>query len=102
MNEIPKIPFFTELIFRLESARDYLYENEQTREEDGVDKAIDILQKLESWCDAYPEDIFIPMSSDDWKEHHALLKGSDRSGSAAAADCMRHVVNGFKKVLHDE
>lgn len=68
---------------------------------ESVDRAINILQTLDQWCDAYPPDIFLPMTSEDWVEHHRFLKGSNRSGSAAAADCMRHVVNGFKKVLHE-
>lgn len=73
-----------------------------TDEAKAVEKAIEILQVLDRWCDAYPTTIFPAMSKRDWKRHHKTLKASYcRSGSAAAADCMRHVTDGFKKVLHD-
>lgn len=74
--------------------------SEESDAADSVDRAIDILQHLNSWCDAYPETIFLPMTKPDWIEHHRLLKDAKRSGSSAAADSMRHVVSGFKKVLN--
>ena len=61
----------------------------------------DAIGKIEQWSKAYPEDIFIPMTTEDWKEHHELLRGASRSGSAAAADSMRHVVKGIQKILDD-
>ena len=64
-----------------------------------IDKAVEILQRINQWCDAYPEDIFIPMTTEDWKNHHQVLKEANRSGSAAAADSMRHVIRGIKEVL---
>lgn len=59
-----------------------------------VDKAIDILHMIRQWANAYPENIFIPMTTEDWQIHHETLsRNADaRSGSAAAADCMRYVV----------
>ena len=93
--------FFQTMVARLESASEFLEETEQTGEQEAVDKAIEILQNLNSWCNAYPEDIFIPMSKTDWEEHHKVLEAAGRSGTAAAADSMRHVTEGFKKVLHD-
>ena len=64
-----------------------------------IDKAVEILQRINQWCDAYPENIFIPMTTEDWKNHHQVLKEANRSGSSAAADSMRHVIHGIKKVL---
>ncbi len=61
----------------------------------------DAIDKIEQWAKAYPEDIFIPMSKKDWKNHHEILKRADRSGSAAAADSMRHVAVGMKKILDE-
>lgn len=61
----------------------------------------DAIGKIEQWSKAYPVDIFIPMTSEDWKEHHELLKGASRSGSAAAGDCMRHVSAGILQILDD-
>jgi len=61
----------------------------------------DAIGKIEQWAKAYPEDIFIPMTSEDWKQHHEILKGANRSGSAAAADSMRHVAVGMQKILDE-
>ena len=61
----------------------------------------DAIGKIEQWAKAYPEDIFIPMTTEDWKEHHELLRGASRSGSAAAGDCMRHVAKGMQKILDE-
>jgi hypothetical protein len=61
----------------------------------------DAIDKIEQWTKAYPEDIFLPMTTEDWRDHHAMLKGHGRSGSAAAADCMRHVALGMKKILDE-
>jgi hypothetical protein len=43
----------------------------------------------------------IPMTTEDWRDHHSMLKGHGRSGSAAAADCMRHVAVGMQKILDE-
>ena len=89
---------FEILIDELSHASDQL---ERINEPDlaaAVEKATNILQTLERWCDAYPEKIFKPVV---WDKVHKALKASNISGSAVAADCMRYTVNGFKKVLHD-
>jgi hypothetical protein len=86
-----------ELINTLEEASE---DSHVRRHQDAIDKAIDILQQLDQWCNAYPEDIFIPMTSEDWADHHKVLKKARRSGSAAAADCMRYTINGIKKVIN--
>jgi hypothetical protein len=36
------------------------------------------------------------MTKEDWADHHEILKLSKRTGSAAAADCMRYVVTQMK------
>lgn len=64
-----------------------------------VDKAVDILHMIMQWTNAYPTDIFRPMKSEDWDEHHRLLKGANRSGTAAAADCMRFVVTKMRSSI---
>jgi len=89
-----------ETIDRLQLASEALETGNLLLSAQSVDKAIDILQQLRSWCNAYPEDIFIPMTPEDWKNHHEILKCAERSGSAAAADSMRHVVNGVMRVLN--
>lgn len=69
-------------------------------------KLADAITKIEQWAKAYPESVFIPMSIEDWKQHHEILKraqrsGPARSGSAAAADNMRHVALGIQKILDE-
>lgn len=61
----------------------------------------DAIGKIEQWAKAYPEDVFIPMTTEDWENHHEILKGANRSGSAAAADSMRHVAVGMKNILDE-
>ena len=67
-----------------------------------LDNLADAIGKIEQWAKAYPEDIFIPMTTEDWKEHHQILKDNGaRSGSAAAGDSMRHVCKGIQKILDE-
>jgi len=66
-----------------------------------LDSLADAIGKIEQWAEAYPEDIFRPMTSEDWEEHHKLLKDANQSGSAAAADSMRHVAVGMRKILDE-
>jgi hypothetical protein len=84
----------------LASNLESIAENPHLTQEDSdqIEKAAEILHMLDNWSHAYPENIFKPMSSEDWADHHAALKNnSDRSGSAAAADCMRYVATQMKK-----
>lgn len=64
--------------------------------EEVIDKVVNILLMIDGWANAYPPDIFIPMTKEDWADHHEILKLSKRTGSAAAADCMRYVVTQMK------
>ncbi len=93
---------FQKLINDLEVASSHFEVGGDFECEEAVDKAIEILQKLESWCNAYPEKMFPPPTKIDWVSIHSALKRHGFSGSVIAADCMRHTVNGFKKVLHDD
>ena len=70
--------------------------------QNAICQAITILQQIYQWTDAYPEDIFIPMTKEDWQDAHNHLKLANRSGSAMAADCMRHTVKGIKKIIDRE
>ena len=90
---------FEDMIDKLEQASDYIFHvsNEPDLAE-AIEKATNILQTLDRWCDAYPEDIFKPV---DWPAVHKALEDAGLNGSGVAADCMRHVTEGFKKVLHD-
>jgi hypothetical protein len=84
---------FEKLMGDLQRTSNHLESIEHVENAEAVDKAMDILRMIHQWSNAYPENIFIPMTKEDWVDHHAALKNnSDRSGSAAAADCMRYVV----------
>ncbi len=90
---------FKKLIDGLENASWFCENDSMFDHQKDIDKAIEILQTLEQWCDAYPEQMFKPV---DWPKVHKALEVAGVSGSAVAADCMRYTVNGFKKVLHDD
>ena len=70
--------------------------------QDAIDQAITILQQIYQWTNAYPEDIFIPMTKEDWQDAHNHLRLANRSGSAMAADCMRHTAKGIKEIIDRE
>lgn len=70
-----------------------------TEQADVLETSIDILQMIRQWTNAYPTSIFPPLTAEDWDEHHRLLKDAKRSGSAAAADCMRYVVTRVGEVM---
>jgi len=90
---------FEQLMDDLQAISNGLEENKHPDDAEVVDKAIDILNMINRWSNAYPESIFIPMTSEDWSDHHEILKLSKRSGSAAAADCMRFVVTRMKESI---
>ena len=92
---------FEQLIEQLQEIGDGLEEDRHVDDAEVIDKAINILTMIEQWSNAYPESIFIPMTKEDWQIHHETLnRNADaRSGSAAAADCMRYVVTQIKASL---
>ena len=64
------------------------------------DQQDDVLQKIRSWCEAYPLDIFPEPTKEEWQEIHSTLKRElgiplDR----IAASNMRHVINGVAALL---
>jgi len=76
-------------------------ENQMPGSAHTLDSLADAIGKIEQWAKAYPEDICRPMTTEDWREHHEILKKANRSGSAAAADSMRHVALGVQKILDE-
>lgn len=90
---------FEKLMGDLQRTSNHLESIEHVENAEAVDKAMDILRMIHRWSNAYPENIFIPMTTEDWQIHHLALKYYNRhhavdarTGSAAAADCMRYVV----------
>ena len=60
------------------------------------------LKQILDWCNAYPTDVFEPVSPEAWKEFHKVLKDNGMSGTAFAAECMRHVLTGIKRIIESE
>lgn len=82
------------LLDELALVSDGLTEKGKDQEAYAIDRAMEIVQVLQQWSQAYPLDIFPPP---DWEQVHRALRQVDVSGSALAADCMRYVV----KTMHD-
>lgn len=87
---------FAELTDNLQLISNGLEKDNRPADAEVIDKVMDILLMIDQWANAYPPDIFIPMTKEDWADHHEILKLSKRNGSAAAADCMRYVVTQMK------
>jgi hypothetical protein len=56
------------------------------------------LQRIVSWADAYPTDIF---PEPDWKKAATLLKAGGMTLDSVSAGCMRHVVEGVGKIARE-
>ena len=69
---------------------------------DDADGLRDRLARIARWCDAYPEDIFIPVSSDDMTRADKLLADAGISMSAMHAQWARHIVKGIAKIAKGE
>ena len=61
------------------------------------DKANDLLQEIESWCNAYPLDIF---PEPDFKVVRELLKAGGITLDCVSASNMRHVLKGVAEIAH--
>ena len=63
-----------------------------------VDKAKDRLHKIDSWCRAYPDTVFIEPTKEQWAEANRVLDAAEGCPSltAISGSNMRHVVNGIK------
>jgi hypothetical protein len=59
-----------------------------------IDHQYDAMQRIKSWCEAYPVDIFTPP---DWTEVKEKL-GSELLTRVSASN-MRHVVDGITEII---
>lgn len=59
----------------------------------------DKLNQVLDWCNAYPEDVFIPPTSEEWANFHQVLKNNGLNGTAFSGDISRHIVNGIKAII---
>jgi len=59
----------------------------------------DKLYKIDSWCKAYPLDIF---PEPNFKKAHKILKENGMTLDAISASNMRHVLKGIQKIIMEE
>jgi hypothetical protein len=60
--------------------------------EESHDDLNDVLQRIKSWCEAYPIDIFPEVKKEQWPAIHEALKPLGIPLDRIAASNMRHVV----------
>jgi hypothetical protein len=66
--------------------------------DDRLDDLLEALQRIESWADAYPLDIF---PEPDWVKVVELLKAGGITLDAVAAAFMRHALESVGKIARD-
>jgi len=59
----------------------------------------DKMQRIMTWCDAYPLDIF---PEPDFKIAHELLKAGGMTLDAISASNMRHVLDGIRDIINGD
>ena len=55
-----------------------------------------VLNKIEDWANAYPDDVFIEPTPDQWRAADKLLKEHGMSMTAITGSAARHCVAGIK------
>ena len=81
-NYIKQISTLRAEVARLTAALDNIEEN--------------VLRKIEDWANAYPDDVFIEPTPDQWKAADKLLKEHGMSMTAITGSAARHCVEGIK------
>jgi hypothetical protein len=66
--------------------------------EDRLDELVDALQKIQSWSEAYPLDIF---PEPDLKRARELLSAGGITLDAVSASVARHVIKGVGKIARE-
>lgn len=67
--------------------------------EDRADDLADALIRIKQWCDAYPEDIFIPISDAKIKLAAEVLKANGIEIGAMYAGWARHLLSGIEEIV---
>jgi hypothetical protein len=66
-----------------------------------LDRYEEALQRIVSWSEAYPLDIFPELTGPDWKRAAEALKPSGITLDRVSGSCMRHVVDGVGKIARE-
>ena len=64
-----------------------------------LEKLQDKLHQIQTWCDAYPLDVF---PEPDFKKAARVLKENGMTLDAISASNMRHVLNGIKRIIEEK
>jgi len=67
-------------------------------DDDRIDVLVTALQRIESWAEAYPTDIF---PAPDLKLARELLAAGGMTLDAVSADIMRHALKGIGKICRE-
>lgn len=67
-------------------------------QQERIDELIEALQKIVSWSEAYPLEVF---PEPDLKKARDLLAAGGITLDAVSAHCMRHVVEGVGKIARE-
>ena len=67
-------------------------------DEERIDTMGEALQRIVSWSEAYPLDVF---PEPDWKKAAALLKAGGMTLDSISGNCMRHVVEGVGLIARE-
>lgn len=59
---------------------------------DDIEKLQDVLQRIKQWCEAYPTDVFKPMTPDEVKVAVKILHDHGYRTSALYAEWGRHML----------
>lgn len=57
----------------------------------------DVLHKIDDWANAYPVDVFIEPTKEDWQKRNAILKENGLSPDAFSGSIYRHCLTGMQK-----
>jgi hypothetical protein len=63
-----------------------------------VENLEDAIFQIEQWCEAYPEDVFTPLSDFDVTRAGLLLKSGNIDVGALHAQWARHLLGGISKI----
>jgi hypothetical protein len=80
----------------VEGLRQRIAELEDQRLKDRIDDLRDTLSQIDSWCSAYPVEVF---PEPNWAEARAKL--GDSLLTRVSSSNMRHVVEGIKRIIGD-
>ena len=65
------------------------------------DDHTEALQRIQQWCDAYPDDIFIPIDKESMQKADKVLKEIGIDMGAMHAQWARHLIQGIKKIADE-